>query len=487
MHERLNGIALNPDIVRNQVAYIHNRQLVFCLLQREMKSIRKKYDALIIGFGKGGKTLTAYLANEGWQVALVEQSALMYGGTCINVACIPTKFLVHSAETGLPYAEAINVKNQLTASLRQHNFNNVDQLPNATVITGKAAFVSPHVVSVRLNDTGEEVFIEADKIMINTGAQASIPPIPGIYRSRRVFTSTTLIERTQLPERLVIIGGGYIALEFASMYAQFGSNVVILDKSPVLLPGEDRDVAEAVTAILSAKGIRIEQGVTVETIRTEGSNWDAVVFKNDRGDVGEVLASAILVATGRQPYTEGLNLSAAGVELDSKGYIRVNERLQTNVPHVWAIGDVNGGPQFTYISLDDFRIIRGQFFDYNEHTLLNRKNVTSSLFISPPLSHVGLREHEAVAQGYRIHVVTLPAAANTRAQILKQTEGLLKAVVDADTKQILGCTLLCAYSSELINLVQVAMSARIDYTVLRDTIYTHPTMSEALNDLFAKL
>ncbi|WP_020604596.1 FAD-dependent oxidoreductase [Spirosoma spitsbergense] len=452
-----------------------------------MKSIKRKYDALIIGFGKGGKTLAAYLANKGWQVALVEQSALMYGGTCINIACIPTKFLVHSAETHVPYALAIDEKNQLTANLRQRNYDSVDESPNAMVITGKATFISPHLLSIRLNDTGEEVLIEAERIMINTGATGCIPPIPGIHSSRRVFTSTTLIEQTELPQKLVIIGGGYIALEFANMYAQFGSNITLIDKSPFFLPGEDRDVADVIQSILSDKGIRIEMGVTIEAIETDDPRHDVVVFRNHAGEIEEVKASAILVAVGRQPYTEGLNLSAAGVEQDAKGFIRVNERLQTNVPHIWAIGDVNGGPQFTYISLDDFRIIRSQFFGFGEHTLLDRKNIPSSLFISPPLSHVGLREHEALRQGYRIRVATLPAAVNMRAQIIKQTEGLLKAIVDADTNQILGCTLLCAHSSELINLVQVAMNAKLDFTVLRDTIYTHPTMSEALNDLFAKL
>ncbi|WP_460913160.1 FAD-dependent oxidoreductase [Spirosoma areae] len=452
-----------------------------------MKPIKRKYDALIIGFGKGGKTLAGYLANEGWQVALVEQSPLMYGGTCINIACIPTKFLVHSAETHVPYRQAIEGKNRLTAILRQANYNMVDGSPNATVITGKAAFISPHLISVRLSETGEEVLIEADKIIINTGAKAFIPSIPGVHRNPRVFTSTSLIELTELPKQLVIIGGGYIALEFASLYAQFGSEVTLVDKSSVFLPNEDRDMADAIWSILADNGIRIKMGASIDRIVTDNTQHDIVVFRNNEGETETVDASAILIATGRQPYTEGLNLSAAGVERDAKGYIRVNEWLQTNVPHIWAIGDVNGGPQFTYISLDDFRIIRDQFFGSKRHTLLDRKNIATSLFITPPYSHVGLREWEALGKGYQIRVTTLIASASIRAQILNQTEGLLKAVVDAETNQILGCTLLCAYSSELINLVQMAINAKLDYTILRDSIYTHPTMSEALNDLFAKL
>ncbi|QHV94289.1 FAD-dependent oxidoreductase [Spirosoma endbachense] len=453
-----------------------------------MKSIHSSYDALIIGFGKGGKTLAAYLANQGWRVALVEQSPLMYGGTCINIACIPTKSLIHNAELGKPYTESIHEKDQLTAALRQRNFNMVDQSPNATVITGKASFVSSHQVSVRLTDTQEDILIEAERIFINTGAKPIIPAISGLQQSQRVFTSTTLIGQTQLPARLVIIGGGYIALEFASMYAQYGSKVTILDRSTQFLPNEDRDMADAVMAVLVSKGIRIEQAVNVDEIIPDGGDrQDTVVYHTQAGDRQEVQASAILVATGRQPYTEGLNLSAAGIDLDAKGYIRVNEYLQTNVPHIWAIGDVNGGPQFTYVSLDDYRIIRSQFFNYKPHTLLDRNLVAFSLFTSPPFSHVGLREQEALAKGYLIKVATLPAASITRAQILNETEGLLKCIVDADTDQILGCTLLCANSSELINLVQLAMRARFDYTVLRDTIYTHPSMSEGLNDLFARV
>ncbi|WP_338876511.1 FAD-dependent oxidoreductase [Spirosoma sp. SC4-14] len=452
-----------------------------------MKSIHSAYDALIIGFGKGGKTLAAYLANQGWTVALVEQSPFMYGGTCINIACIPTKFLIHDAELGKPYAEAISEKDQLIGTLRQRNFNMVDQSPNATVITGKAAFVSPHQVSVRLTDTGEEVLIEAGRIFINTGAKPLIPSIPGLQHSQRVFTSTTLMQQKQLPDELVIIGGGYIALEFASMYAQYGSRVTILDRSIHFLPKEDRDMADAVQIILLSKGIRIEQAVTVDEIIPGDDRYDTVVYHGQEQNRQEISAAAILVATGRQPYTEGLNLSAAGVEQDARGYIKVNDHLQTNIPHIWAIGDVNGGPQFTYISLDDFRIIRSQFFNFKPHTLTDRSQVAFSLFTSPPFSHVGLREHEALAQGYRIKVATLPAASITRAHVLKETEGLLKAIVDADTNQILGCTLLCANSSELINLVQLAMRAGFDYTVLRDTIYTHPSMSEGLNDLFAKL
>ena len=451
-----------------------------------MKQIQNKYDALIIGFGKGGKTLAAHLAKQGWQVAVIEKSSLMYGGTCINIACIPTKSLVHSAETNVPYLEAINEKNRLVAALRQRNFEMIDQLPGATVITGTASFISARQVSVRLAGSGEELIIEAEKIIINTGAKPVIPSIPGIEQSQRIFTSTTLIEHKELPDQLVIVGAGYIALEFASMYAQFGSKVTVLDRSATFLANEDRDIADAIRTILTAKGIHIEQGAQIDKIIT-GESADTISYHQGEAQK-EIHASAILVATGRKPVTGDLNLSVAGVQQDDKGYIQVNEHLQTTAENIWAIGDVNGGPQFTYISLDDFRIIRSQFSsEYESHTALDRKQVASSLFITPPLAQVGLREHEAIQQGYRIKVAILPAAASTRAQILRQTDGVLKAIVDADTNQILGCTLLCVNSSELINLVQLAMQAGLSYEVLRDTIYTHPSSSEIFNDLFGKI
>ena len=450
-----------------------------------LKPIETKYDALIIGFGKGGKTLAAFMAKQGWKVAIIERSQLMYGGTCINIACIPTKSLVHNAENHVPYADAIAEKNRLVESLRKRNFEMIDQLPNATVITGTASFVSATAVSVRLTESEEEVVIEADRIMINTGAKPVIPSIPGLSQSRRVFTSTTLIEQTRLPERLIIIGAGYIALEFAGMYAQFGSKVTLLSRSATFLPDEDRDIADAIQSILAAKGVQIELGVRVDEI-VPGDDSDTVIY-HQAETPKEAKAPAILLATGRQPNTEDLNLGAAGVQQDSKGYVRVNEQLQTSTPNIWAIGDINGGPQFTYISLDDFRIIRSQLFDFKAHSTADRKHVASALFITPPLAHVGLREHEAIAQGYRVKVATLPASANTRAQLLNRPVGIFKAVVDADTNRILGCTLLCYEPGELINLVQLAMHARLDYTVLRDTIYTHPSMCESLNDLFAKI
>jgi pyruvate/2-oxoglutarate dehydrogenase complex dihydrolipoamide dehydrogenase (E3) component len=446
----------------------------------------QQYQALIIGFGKAGKTLAGFLATQGWRVALVEQSARMYGGTCINIACIPTKSLVHSAELGVPYFEAIAEKNRLTGFLRGRNLTNLTAHPEATLLLGQASFVNERQVRVQLTETGEEVLVEADHIFINTGAVPRLPPIPGLRESQRVFTSTSLMEQTVLPERLVIIGGGFIGLEFASMYAQFGAAVTVLETAPRLLPNEDEDMAAAIIQSLTAKGVTFETGVRVQRIEPGPEGEDVIIFETPQGTVERRQATAILVAVGREPVVASLNLAAAGVAQNERGFIQVNERLQTNVPHIWALGDVNGGPQFTYISLDDYRIVRDQLFGPGTRTTADRQYVASTVFLTPPFAHVGLREREARAQGYQVRVATLPAAAITRGQVLRQPGGLLKAVVEESTGRILGCSLLCAEAGEVINTVQLAMKAGLPYPVLRDNIYTHPSMTEALNDLFGK-
>ena len=450
-----------------------------------MKKNIQRYENLIIGFGKGGKTLAAYLAKHGQQVALIERSEEMYGGGCINIACIPTKSLIASAENEVPYEKAYKVKNQLTSFLRKKNFDNIDELERATVITGDAAFVSPHEVIVKLQSGNEEWLLSADRIFINTGSEPFVPSIPGITSSKNVFTSTSLMEQSVLLKKLVIIGGGFIGLEFADMYAKFGAEVTLLDHGERFLPKEDEDIAGEIFKVLTAKKINILTGATVQKITDTGNNTVAVEYRNKDGQVIEHEVSAVLVATGRKPVTESLNLSAAGIQTDERGYVQVDAFLKTNVPHIWAIGDINGGPQFTYISLDDFRIIRDQLFGGGYTSVSQRKPYAFSVFITPQLAHIGLREKEAVEKGYAVKVATLSAAAVPRARVLNNTAGLLKTVVDRSNNKILGCTLFCADANEMINTIQVAMHAGLDYRELRDKIYTHPSMTEAFNDLYA--
>ena len=454
----------------------------------------KKYDAIIIGFGKGGKTLAADLANHGWNVAVVERSTGMYGGTCINIGCIPTKALVHYAQvTGYrrpstfeQYAEefkqAILAKEKLTSLLREKNFKNLDDRETVTVYTGEASFRSPYEIVVK-TDT-DSFLLEGEKIFINTGATTIIPTISGIEDNPYVYTSTSIMELEKLPRHLVIVGGGYIGLEFASMFAGFGSKVTILEAGEVFIPREDRDIADSVKSTLEKKGITIHLNTVVQTIEQDVERAAVICRNAISGDTLRLDAAAVLLATGRKPNTESLNLQAAGIQTTNRGAIEVDSKLRTNIPNIWAIGDVHGGLQFTYLSLDDYRIIREELFGNGFRSLDDREAVAYSVFIDPPLAHVGLNETQARKMEKNIKVASLPAAAMPRTRTIEQTDGLLKAVVDADTGKILGCTLFCAESSEVINTVSLAMRLGQDYTFLRDSIFTHPSMSEALNDLF---
>ena len=455
----------------------------------------KKYDAVIIGFGKGGKTLAGFLAGKGQNVALVEKSDKMYGGTCINVGCIPSKKLVNSTKVlkdkGLSsiedkekfYSESIENKNTLIGALRGKNYEMLASKENITVYDGTGSFVSKNVVNVENN--GENVQIEGEKIFINTGSTTIIPNIKGVKESNYVYTSTSIMELKELPKKLTIIGAGYIGLEFASMYSEFGSEVTVIDMGDRLMPREDEEIAERVKAILEAKGIKFLLKSKIEEI-SDRNDKGYVKISGENGE-SEVESDAILVAIGRKPNTEGLNLEAAGVKTDERGAVVVDETLKTTADNIWAMGDVKGGLQFTYISLDDFRIIRDNVYGNGNRTINDRNVIPYSVFINPPLSRVGMTEKEAVEKGYEVKTGRLEAMAIPKGKIEGVTDGLLKTVVDAKTDKILGCTLLCNTSHEMINIVAAAIKAEQKYIFLKDMIFTHPTMSEALNDLFGSV
>ena len=455
----------------------------------------KKYDAVIIGFGKGGKTLAGFLAGKGQNVALVEKSDKMYGGTCINVGCIPSKKLVNSTKVlknkGLSsiedkerfYAESIENKNTLIGALRGKNYEMLASKENITVYDGTGSFVSKNVVNVEKN--GENIQIEGEKIFINTGAATIIPNIKGVKESNYVYTSTSIMELKELPKKLTIVGAGYIGLEFASMYSEFGSEVTVIDMGDRLMPREDEEIAERVKAILEAKGIKFLLKSKIEEI-SDRNDKGYVKISGENGE-SEVESDAVLVAIGRKPNTEGLNLEAAGVKTDERGAVAVDETLKTTADNIWAMGDVKGGLQFTYISLDDFRIIRDNVYGNGSRTINDRNVIPYSVFINPPLSRVGMTEKEAVEKGYEVKTGRLEAMAIPKGKIEGVTDGLLKTVVDAKTDKILGCTLLCNTSHEMINVVAAAIKAEQKYTFLKDMIFTHPTMSEALNDLFGSV
>ncbi|GKG91781.1 MULTISPECIES: FAD-dependent oxidoreductase [Gordonibacter] len=454
----------------------------------------RQVDAAVIGFGKGGKTLAGAFAAAGKTVALVEKSPKMYGGTCINVACIPTKSLVHSAalsaaqggtfsERAARYATAVDEKDRVTGLLRSKNYRKLADLPNVEVVDGTASFADATHLTVAKPDGTRET-IEAAQAFINTGARPFVPPIPGVD-GPRVHVSETLLDVRTLPERLVIIGGGYIGMEFASMYANFGSQVTVVQNEDAFLPREDAEIAAAVLDSVEGRGIRVIRGAGVRRIDDEADQ--AVVTVEISGAEERLPADAVLVATGRRPNVDGLNLEAAGVELTERGAVRTDEHLRTTAPNIWALGDVAGGLQFTYISLDDSRIVKADVLGDGARTTANRGTVPYSVFLDPPLSRAGMTEQEARAAGFDVKVAKLPAAAIPKAQLLQKPTGLLKAVVDAGTGRILGAHLFCEESYEMINTIKLAMDAGLPYQVLRDAVYTHPTMSEAFNDLFAQV
>ena len=398
----------------------------------------KHYDAVIIGFGKGGKTLAGSLAGMGKKVAMIEKSDKMYGGTCINVGCIPTKSLVNSAKASIIqkpdsydeknrlYWEAVEEKRRLTGMLRKKNFDKLNDLDNVTVYNGLGSFVSANRVKI---ETAEEILeVEGDQIFINTGSVSVIPPIKGIEGNPYVYTSDSLMELDVLPKRLAIIGGGYIGLEYASMYTDFGAEVTVYQIEDKLIPREDRDIAEAIQKAFEDKGVRFEMNVQTEEIENAGN--EAVVHYKKGGTAMTAGADAVLIATGRKPNTDSLNLEAAGVEKTPRGAVKVDEKLRTSAPNIWAMGDVAGGLQFTYVSLDDFRIVKDQLAGSGKRASSDR-TVPYSVFIDPPFSRVGLNEEEAAAQGYNVKIAKLPAAAIPKAQVLRKPVGLLKAVIDS--------------------------------------------------------
>jgi pyruvate/2-oxoglutarate dehydrogenase complex dihydrolipoamide dehydrogenase (E3) component len=292
------------------------------------------------------------------------------------------------------------------------------------------------------------------------------------------------MERKHLPRHLIVIGSGYVGLEFASIYRAFGAEVTVLEQRGVFLPMQDRDIAKTVLQTMQAQGITFHFHANVRRMQDE-ADQTSIEYTDENGQTHTLRGEAVLVAVGRAAVTDGLNLEKAGVATDERGFVKVDEYLQTSIPHIWAVGDVNGGPQFTYISLDDFRIVRDQLYGERKRSALTRQHVPYSVFISPPLSRVGLSEEEARHHGYEVQVAKLPAVANTRVQMMREPVGLLKAIVDTRTNQILGCTLYCAESNEVINTVAMAMHANMDYQALCDHIFTHPSVSEILNDLFS--
>jgi pyruvate/2-oxoglutarate dehydrogenase complex dihydrolipoamide dehydrogenase (E3) component len=449
---------------------------------------------VIIGFGKAGKTLAADLGNRGETTVLIEKDSKMYGGTCINVACIPSKKLADLAkkkpdnvDNAEYYTKSIQEKKELIAKLNEANYLNVQETENVEVINGEASFISQNEVHVKLNN-GEEITYKAERIFVNTGSTPNIPPIDGLEVDGKIIhTSETLMDDEEFPEKLTIIGDGFIGLEFASIYRQFGSKVQVISNSDrdEFIKAIDYDVAKVVLEALENMGIEFMFKANTKKITND---TDSLTLTYDQeSHTEEIQTNKVLVAVGRRPNVEGLNLEAADVALNEDGSIQVNKHLETTANNIYAMGDVKGGAQHTYISLDDYRIVMSDLFDDGSYNLSERNNVPTATFINPPLSTVGLSEELARGNGYDLKVATLPVESIPKAKLLGNTTGVYKAVIDADTDLILGTILFGEESHEVINIISTAMKAELPYTVLANQVFTHPTMAEALNDLYGNI
>jgi pyruvate/2-oxoglutarate dehydrogenase complex dihydrolipoamide dehydrogenase (E3) component len=448
----------------------------------------KQYDAVVIGSGQGGNPLSYNLADRGWQVALIERKQL--GGTCINTGCTPTKTMVAAAQvayyarnaarwgvrTGdvsVDLPKVVARKNGIVQQFRSGQERQVEKRERLHLYRGHARFTAPHQIQV-----GDNV-IQSERIFINTGTRPEIPPISGLDRIT-YLTNSSLMELQDLPEHLLIIGGGYIGLEFGQMFRRFGSRVTLIHKDESLLGREDSDVVSELQKVLATEGIRFV--LKARTTRADSKEGKvALTCESDRG-AETLTGSHLLVAAGRRPNTDDLGLEKAGVETDARGFIKVNARLETNVPGIWALGDVKGGPAFTHISYNDFQIIFANLMDGGNLSIQNRI-VPYSVFTDPQLGRVGITEKEARASGRKLKIGKIPMASVARAIERDETAGLMKIVVDAADDRILGAAILSTEGGELIQILGAVMLAGLPYTLLKGAIYIHPTLAEGLFSL----
>lgn len=449
-----------------------------------MSNTELTVDVLVIGWGKAGKTIAGRLAGEGRNVALVERSAQMYGGSCINVACVPTKDLIDSAskrdgrDPVSYFTSAVADRDALIAKLNHVNHAMLEG--KVLLLDGEASFTGPH--NVKVVGGADEIAVHAETIIVNTGSHPATLPIPGAD-GPRVHDSTTIRHVDPLPSRLVVVGGGFIGLEFAQMFTRFGSQVTLLEAGDTFAPALDSDVAERVRSMLESEGVTIVTDARATSFHDTGHHID--VATGDR----TFTADAVLVAAGRLPATENLHLEAAGVATDERGHITVDTQLRTSVDGIYAVGDVNGGPQFTYISLDDNRVLWDTLHD-GPRRRDDRVAVPTTTFLDPPLSQVGMTMRQARESDRSVLVASKNVstiAAMPRPKIVGQTEGLIRVLVDADDHTVLGATLWCIDSQELVNLVGLAMRLGARDETLRDGIWTHPSSTEAFNEVLGAL
>lgn len=504
--------------------------------EQAKENVVKKFDAVVIGSGQSGTPLASALAQSGRKTALIERAHV--GGTCVNEGCTPTKTMISSgrvaylAKRAAGYGvwnvpsgnleqghrvyhskedgdwENINVvvemekvrqrKRDIVNSFRGGSESRVSKQEGLELITGDAAFKDAHTLTVKMSSGGDDVEVEAETFFINVGERPSRPALPGLdsVDESRVLNSTTIMELGEVPHHLIVFGGGYIGLEFGQLFRRLGSKVTIIQRGKQLVPREDPEIADAMKKVLEEDGVAVHLNTTVANIKKDECGNIAhkviVFYQGENGRDVAINGSHILLATGRTPNSDTLNLSAAGVKMDSRGHIKVDSKLQTNVPHIYALGDVHGGPAFTHMSYDDFRIIKANFLaspaPSNPLTTTDRQ-VPYVMYTDPQLGHIGLHEHEAKKKygDEAIKTATMPMAYVARALETDETRGLMKAVVHGETGQILGFTCFGIEGGEIMSIVQTAMMGKLSYTVLQNAIYAHPTLAESLNNVWGYL
>jgi pyruvate/2-oxoglutarate dehydrogenase complex dihydrolipoamide dehydrogenase (E3) component len=456
-----------------------------------------RYDAVVIGSGQGGNPLATALSHAGRKTALVEREHV--GGTCVNEGCTPTKTMVasarvayldrrsadygiHSGDVRAAMREIRERKDRIVARFRESSTRHLEEC-GVNLILGKARFTGPRSIEVSVRDDGLRQ-IEAGAFFIDTGARPAIPPIEGLD-SIPFLNSTTIMELDEVPDHLIVLGGGYVGIEFSQMFRRFGSRVTIVQRGQRLMDREDDDISEAVLDILRQDGLEVFLNATTNRVTSGEKGGILVSLTTPDGDT-RVSASHLLVAAGRAPNTEALDLAAAGVETDRWGFVKANDRLETNVPGIYALGDVAGSPQFTHISYDDFRILRDNLLHGGNRTRADRL-VPYTMFMDPQLGRVGLSEEQARAKGLDIVIAKMPMSYVARAIEVGEDRGLIKVVVDVGSGQILGAAVLAIEGGEIMAMIEIAMLGKLHYGVLLEAIFAHPTLAELFNNLFASL
>jgi pyruvate/2-oxoglutarate dehydrogenase complex dihydrolipoamide dehydrogenase (E3) component len=454
----------------------------------------QQYDAIVIGSGQAGTPLSVALAQAGMRTALVERKHV--GGTCINEGCTPTKTMVasgrvaylarraadygvHTGPISIDLTKVRQRKRDIVDSFRNGSQSRIEKTANLELIFGEASFSSSKTVTVRTNDGGQRV-LSANYIFINAGTRASRPKLEGLD-TVPVLDNISIMELDAVPEHLLVLGGGYIGLEFGQLFRRFGSRVTIVQSAGQLLTREDPDIAEEVAKILQQDGVEIL--LNAKTTRVNQADGELRLEVQRQGKAATLTGSHLLAATGRASNADTLNVTAAGIQTDARGFIKVNDRLETTASGIYALGDIKGDPAFTHISYDDFRIIRANLLEKKSASTKNRL-VPYTVFIDPQLGRIGLTEAEARAQSRKFRVARLPMTSVARALEVDETRGFMKAIVDGESNQILGAAVLGIEGGEVMSALEIAMMGKLPYTALRDGTFAHPTLAESLNNLF---